>query len=216
MKLRNFKQVAPVVGLAGYLALGVVSTNAISPEMRREAAREWKTEVKVVKKANRPILMNADVTGINGTVIAAARDGKTYTINTTTSTLFARRFGGKSSISEFTVGDKINVRGTTVDDTGLVINATYIKDISIFKRQAAFTGIVKSISENTMVITTTSKGDQTMVLDTETKLVNKNGKAIAKDQIMVGDKVSVFGVWNANQNRMIETDRVRDMSLPRV
>lgn len=216
MKLKNFKHVAPVVGLASYLALGVVSTNAISPEMRKEAAREWKTEVKVVKKANKPILMNADITGINGTVIAATRDGKAYTINTTTSTIFTRRFGGKSSISEFMIGDKINVRGTSVDDTGLVINATYIKDISIFKRQAAFTGTIKSISENMIVITTTSKGDQTMVLDTETKLVNKNGKVITKDQIMVGDKVSVFGVWNANQNRMIETDRVRDMSLPRV
>lgn len=215
MKLRNLKHVAPVVGLAGYLALGVVSTNAISPEMRREAAREWKTEVKVVKKANKPILMNADISSVSGSTIMATRDGKTYTINTSANTLFARKFGGKSSISEFAVGDKVNVRGVAADDTGLVINATYIKDISIFKRQAAFSGNIKSISDNTLVITTTGKGDQTMVLDVETKFVNKVGRVITKDQLMVNDKVSVFGVWNSQQNRMIETDRLRDMSIPR-
>ena len=144
MKLKRLKQMVPVMGLSAYLALGVVSANAMSPEMRKEANKEWRAELHTVKKATNPAVMNGEISSISGTTLMIVKEGKTYTVNVDASTVFIRKFGGQASIAEFSIGDMVNVRGAFSNDAKTVVNAKLIRDTSIYKRQANISGVWNS------------------------------------------------------------------------
>jgi len=85
----------------------------------------------------RVLIGTAKLTAISGTTLIVDREEKSYTVNTGTfdkcATQLRRRFWGKSELSEFSVGDVLNVMGYWTDDTKTAVNACYIRNISIQK-----------------------------------------------------------------------------------
>ncbi len=155
-----------------------------------------------------------DLTAINGTTLTVSKDGKTYSVNTDSKTQFRRHFWGKSSLSEFSVGDKVNVIGRFTDDAKTTIQAVLVRDISIQKRNGVFFGAVATISGNTIVLNSKHRGVQTVTVSSSTKFVNRKGEAISLSDIKAGDQIRVKGVWDKTANTITEVLTVKDFSLP--
>lgn len=142
-------------------------------------------------------------------------DGKTYQINISTTTKLIRGFGGKSSLTEFSIGDKIMVFGKFTDSTKTAIDANTIRDLSIQKRWGAFFGKVTTINSDNFIMTTIERGTQTIYFGTA-KFVNRKEASIVYGDVKVGNRVRVKGVWDKTLNKINEVTQVKDFSLPTI
>jgi hypothetical protein len=161
-------------------------------------------------------MANGKVTVKDGTTITITKDTKTYSIQTDDKTQFRRLFWGKSSFDEIQVGDTIQVFGKWTDEAKTIILARSIRDVSIQKRFGVFFGVVQSLTSNGWVMTTisTKRDNQTVTINTSTKLTNRKGETISQADIVVGHRVRVKGMWDRANNTVTEVTIVRDFSLP--
>jgi hypothetical protein len=160
------------------------------------------------------LLRGAKITVISGSSLTVTQTWGSYVatwvVNTDPSTELIRRYGGKSSLSEFTVGDYIAARGM-LDTTKATptMTAKVIRDYSIQRENATFTGTVKSVNggAQSFVLTTPNRGDQSIFVSTST-VIKKGGATTTFAIIMVGDKITkAAGVWT-NLNSTMQAERV--------
>lgn len=76
----------------------------------------------------RAMIVNGTVTAIGTSTITIIDNGISVTVNFSSKTHFRRRFWGVSSLSEISVGDKVDVIGRYTDSTKTIINAILIRD----------------------------------------------------------------------------------------
>lgn len=162
------------------------------------------------------MLSNAKITVKSDTSLTVEKDGTSYTVLFDDKTQFRRRFWGKSELSEFSVGNTVNVVGRFTDDTKTTIQARVLRNISIQKRFGVFFGSVKTLLPSGWVMSTKSenRADQTVTISSETKLKNRKGETIVQSDIKVGDKVRVHGLWDKSLNTVTEVKEVKDFNLP--
>ncbi len=168
------------------------------------------------RKLNRPgHLIGAEITAINGASLTVTKDGKTYTITTSSQTKFLRHFWGKSEEGEFSVGNKVNVWGKWTDEGQTTLDATMIRNLSIMKRRGVFLGEITSLGSGSFVLKSVNRGDQTVLYSSTTKFVNRKEQTIAASDLKAGDKVRVKGLWDKSNNKITEVSQVKDFSLPK-
>ena len=156
------------------------------------------------------------LTAKTDTTLTVEKDGKSFTVNIDSKTQFRRRFWGKATLAQMSVGDTINVIGLWADDAHTTIIAKRVRDISIQARFGVFFGEVKSLLSNGWVMTTVSgkRADQTVVVDSATKFTNRKGETITQSDVKVGQRVRVKGLWNSNNNSVTEVKEVKNFALP--
>ncbi len=142
------------------------------------------------------------------------KEGKTFTVNVSETTILRRRFGGKGNLSEFQINDNLAIVGKWSDEAQTAIDAKLIRNESIQKRLAVFIGKVRTISESTLVIDSVARGAQTVTVSPAARLVSRKETAIALTDIKVGHIIRVKGVWDRQANTVIEVSHVKDYSLP--
>jgi len=175
-----------------------------------------------VKEKLQALKFNARITGKiteigeNHIKVSDNRDGKIYQVNITEKTQLRRRFWGKSSLSEFSVGDEVNVIGRFTDETKTTIDAVLIRNLSIQRRWGVFFGEVLSKEGSVLTIKTIGRGELKVYLTNSTKLVNRRGETITLNDIQVGHRIRVKGVWNKDLKEIKETEEIKDFSLPAV
>ena len=104
---------------------------------KKDLIKEIRNQIKEKVKALRfDAQLTGKITEIGGNYIRVSdnEDGKTYQVNITEKTQLRRHFGGKSSLSEFSLGDEVNVIGRYTDKTKSIIEAVLIRNKSIQKR----------------------------------------------------------------------------------
>lgn len=172
--------------------------------------------VSQVVNRGKAAIINGTITAKTDTTLTVEKDGTSYTVNVSDSTHLRRRFWGKSTTSEFSVGNIVNVYGAWTDDTQTTINARMIRNLSIQKRFGVFIGEVKSLLSGGWVMTTASekRPDQTVTVSSETKFENRKGETIGQADIQIGHKVRVKGLWDNSNNTVTEVVQVKDFSLP--
>ncbi len=224
----NSTQMVATVVLTLILGLGSpTNVFANNNDERREnildkAKNRINATVEVGKRAFTGLgvqLGNAKITAKSDTTLTVEKDGTSYTVNLDSKTQFRRRFWGKGDLSEFQVGDTVNVIGRWTDDTKVAINAVLIRDLSIQKRFGVFFGDVKSLVTNGWVMSTKSdkRADQTVTVSTSTKFVNGKNEAMTQADVKVGDRVRVKGLWDRALNTVTEVTEVKDFGvLPKV
>jgi hypothetical protein len=180
-------------------------TKMMMKEMKASDSAEKKNHAKV---------MNAELTAINGTTLTITKDGKTLTVTTDTKTIFRRHYGGLASLTELSVGNMLDVLGTYTDDTKLTIAAKNIRDRSLMKFRGAFIGDVVSKTGNSFVLKSKHRGDQTVTVDAKTKYVDRKQQVITLNDVVVGHRVRVKGVWDKSNNTVTQITQVKDFSLP--
>lgn len=190
---------------------------------KREERREERKEAskpgllnRLFNRGNRAIIVNGKVTSISGTTLSVEKDSKTYTVNTDSDTQFRRKFWGKSSLDEFSVGNMVNVIGHWTDDAHTTVLAKQVRNLSIQKRYGIFFGVVKSLSANGWVMSTVSekRADQTVTVSSTTKFTNRKEETISQSDVKIGARVRVRGLWDSSANTVTEVSAVKDFSLP--
>lgn len=161
-------------------------------------------------------IANAEVTAKSDNSLTIEKDGKSYIVNLDSKTQIRRRFWGKSELSEFSVGNMVNVIGKWTDDAHTAIDARLVRNISIQKRFGVFFGDIKSILGTGWVMSTKSenRADQTVTVTSETKFENRRGESMTQAEVKVGHKVRVRGLWDRTLNTITEVTHVKDFSLP--
>jgi len=140
-------------------------------------------------------------------------DDGTFQVNINDKTKFLRKFGGKSSLSEYSVGDEVIVFGKFTDDTKLIIDAKTVKNNSIQKRFGAFFGKITVKNIDNFIMETAERGTQTVYFGTA-KIVNRKETNITLSDIKVGDRVRVKGVWDKTLSKIAEVIQIKDFSIP--
>ncbi len=160
------------------------------------------------------VISNGTITAINGTTLTVEKDGKTYSVLTVDKTQLRRKFWGESTISEMSVGDKVNVRGTWEDDGQTQVKALLIRDLSIKMRHGVFFGTVKSTNESGLVIDSAKRGTLSVTISGSTKYMNRKEENILLSDIKTGHRIRARGLWNSQKSTLTEVEAIKDFSLP--
>jgi len=163
-----------------------------------------------------------ELKAISGTTIPAdltvSKDDKAYTVKVTDKTVLLRKFGGKSDLNEFSVGDILSVRGKWTDEAKTILEARVIRDLSIQKRKGTFWGTIKSKSADglTFVLLSVNRGEQTVMTDASSKFFDRAEKAITFADLKIADRVRVSGLWDSKLNKITEVTRVKDWTIGQI
>lgn len=171
-------------------------------------------EVHITERGN-VLVRGAKVTAISGNTISAstAWGGASMAWNVVTdgNTQFIRRAGGKSSISEISVGDFVSFQGAlqTSVTSPFTVQAKIVRDWSIQKQNATFSGTVQSVDSvsQSFVLSSENRGNVTVFVSTSTK-VEKGGVSGVFSDIVAGVKATVSGLYN-NLTSRIDADKVQ-------
>lgn len=159
--------------------------------------------------------VKGSITQIGSASFSMTSEDGTFQINVTEKTNLLRKFGGKSSLSEYAVGDEVVVFGKFTDEKKTAIDAKTIKNNSIQKRFGAFFGKVTAKNSDNFVMETAERGAQTVYVGTA-KIVNRKEVTIALADIKVGDRVRVKGIWDKTLNKISEVIQIKDFSIPAI
>lgn len=159
-------------------------------------------------------LTNGELTAINGTSLTVSKENKSYTVLTDDKTQVRRKFWGKSELAEFSIGDKLNVVGTWTDETQTTIQARLIRNLSIQRRHGVFFGTVTSKTDTGFITDTIRRGNQTVIVDSETEYVNRRQESIGFADIAVGHRVRIRGLWDSTLSKITEVSQIKDFSIP--
>ena len=163
----------------------------------------------------RAVIVNGTVTAIGTSTITIDYNGTSIIVNFDSKTHFRRRFWGVSSLSEISVGDRVDVIGRYVDNTKTTINAVLIRDESIELRKGVFFGTVQSLTSGGFVMTTIHKNNETVTIGSA-RIIDREENALTPSQIKVGDRVRVRGTWNAKNSTIINVVEIKDFSIPAI
>lgn len=160
------------------------------------------------------LVRGAKITGINGATISTTQSWGAYSINwvinTTGSTQFLLRYGGKATAANFSVGDYISFSGP-LDNTQATatVHATVVKDFSSQRAASSFSGTVESVNtaNTSFTLSTASRGTITVVTSPSTMI--KQGTATTTfATLSVGQKVTrTDGVWD-NLSKTLQAQSV--------
>ncbi len=188
---------------------------SVSPKEIREEIKEKKqgiiNQIKNLIKKN--LRFNAIIKGtvkeIGENFLKVESEGKLYLVNITDKTKLIRRFGGKSDLSEFSVGNEVNVFGKYTDENKTSINANLVRNLSIQKRWGVFFGEILSKENGSFVIKTLERGNQTVYLSSQTKILTHKKETIKYEDLQVGQRVRIKGVWDKSLNKITEVEEIR-------
>ncbi len=188
-------------------------------EERKEIRQELMEQVKEKLQWLLPFGFNrVELKAISGVTVpedlTVSKDDKTYTVKVTEKTNLLRKFGGKSSLAEFSVGDILSVRGKWTNEAKTILEARVIRNLSIQKRKGTFWGTIKSKADNTFVLASANRGDQTVYLGGDSKIFTRNQETITPADLKIGDRVRVSGLWDNKLNKITEVTRIKDWSIP--
>ncbi len=195
--------------------------NQIKQEIKEQVKEQKKNLLEQIKdKLKSALKFSARITGTlkeiasDNKSLVVTTDSGDVTVNITDKTQLRRRFWGKSNLGEFSVGDKINIIGSWTDDTKTAINAILIRNISVQRRWGVFFGDVLSKATNSFVIKSAKRADQTVMFDADTKFVSRDEKKMSYDDVTLGHRVRIKGVWDTKLNQIVEVEQVKDFSYP--
>ena len=207
--------------LAGSLALAK-NDNGKGREKEKENKGQHEMEVRKLGSTlelhifddGKVLLRGAKVTAVNPTSVNASFSWGSYTLNgvitTDGSTNIIRKYGGRGTLAEFSVGDILSVQGILVPGQSQpTILARIIKNWSVQKKNATLTGTVGSIDavNSKFVLNTGNQGAQTVSVSSST-MIKRGDVAGTFADIAVNQKVAVKGLWDNNLNT-IAADEVR-------
>ncbi|MEK7597920.1 MAG: hypothetical protein AAB441_04725 [Patescibacteria group bacterium] len=187
------------------------NTNKDAKEIRMGLLDKVKNFMKKNLKFEARVRGKITIIGSNN--FSLSGENGTFQINITDKTQILGKFGGKSSLSEYSIGDEVVVFGKFTDDTKLIIDAKTVKNNSIQKRKGAFFGKVTVKNTDNFVMETAERGTQTVYFGTA-KIVDRKEITITLSDIKIGDRVRVKGVWDKTLSKISDVSQIKDFSIP--
>lgn len=139
--------------------------------------------------------------------------GGVWTVNVSPDTKLGRRFGGKSSLSEFAAGDSVMINGAVNQSAAWTVDAKNVQNLSIQTRNANFYGTLSNLNGNSFSLATKERGSVNVTLNADAKIL-VNGKTGGATDLANGMNAIVNGVWDRTQST-VSANRV-NARTPRV
>ena len=206
--------------LAALVSVGVVQAknyNSNDGDIKPNTANVLKSDLKQkvqideTSTGNIVRLTGAKITEISGTttnnLIKVKVFGQDYKVQIATDTNVVRQYWGKSAIdlSEFSVGDIIKVYGTLDTADYFLVHAKIVRNVSIQKLHAVFTGNILNIASSTGSFTIEAKrnGTSSFLVNTDSNTKIYQGKNLKSfSNLKVGTKVMVRGIWDKTLSKI--------------
>jgi hypothetical protein len=180
----------------------------IKPNITGVATSDLKQRIQIeeTSSGNTVWLTGAKIVEINTTASSSVPNlikvkifGQDYKVKIASDTNVVRQYWGKSEVnlSEFSVGDIVNVYGTLDSSDYFSVNAKTVRNVSIQKLQAVLNGEISTIasSSSSFVMQTKKSGTTTVTTSSSTKIYS--GKDLKSfSDLQTGMKVTVRGVWD--------------------
>lgn len=182
----------------------------------RENTKGLLEQAKDVIKEKIKKQLKGQLVTISSNTLTVKKDDKSYTVLVTDKTELKRKFGASSTLSEFSPNDTLIIIGNRVKNSDSTLSATeieasYIRNMSIQRRFAVFTGEVTAKSSTTLTLKTTGRGTQTVYVTSSTQYKERN-KAITFADIQIGDKIVVKGELWDRVNEKIDAKTIMKLS----
>lgn len=161
-------------------------------------------------------VLNVKVISKDATSITVDSEGTSIKVTYDANTHFRRKFWGKSTFAETSIGDSVDVIGRWTNEEKTQIKAVLIRNLSIQKRYGVYFGTVKSTNDTGFVITTIRKGEETVTVDPSTKLIDRTEEAITISDIDIGHRIRVKGLWDAINFTIKDVKEIKDFNLPEI
>ena len=159
--------------------------------------------------ATEVLIKGAKVTEVGTDLIKVSVFGYNYSVDIKNSKL-VRHYWGTSEIDEFSSGDIVNVFGYLDENDNYLVHAQTVRNVSIQKVHNTFKGVIENIdtTSSSFVLKTEERGNQTVVVSSETKIVKSQKVVCVKApcpareivgsfaDLKVGGKVIVRGIWD--------------------
>lgn len=140
---------------------------------------------------------------------------KEMTVLVDANTKFVRKYWGKSSLEELTVGDKLDVRVKTNEDG--TVTATLVKDDTLHWTWKVHNGKIENLdaTAKTFTLVQNNKKSVTVKVDAKTKIFVPNSASTSTfDGLQNGQVAHVRGIINT-KTKVITASLVR-VSVPKV
>jgi len=160
------------------------------------------------------VIRKGQITAIADSSITVGENNKTYSVKIDEKTKLRRRYFGEAELSEFAVGNEVNIVGKWENEDQTSILAILIRNLSIQKRYGVFIGDVTGVNGNEITIDTVHRDMQKAILIQTTKIVDRRNVKIDQSAIKEGHRIRIIGLWDRSLNTITEVDSVKDFSLP--
>ena len=163
-----------------------------------------KLEKKFVKSI---FLAKAELKAIDGLQLTVVNKTTTYNVILSDKTTLRRKFGSRSNLAEFSVGDILQVFGRKVSDTEVL--AKLIRNTSIQKKHGTFLGTIESVNieSKTFILKPVSRPLTTVIVNDATKIIERKSVKVFAD-LTVGMKVTAAGLWDMRKNTLAEVSKI--------
>lgn len=158
-------------------------------------------------KRKQIFLHKATIKAIDGNNLTVVSKDKIYTVIVTGQTSLRRKFGSTAKLTEFAVGNILQVQGNKTAET--TIEARLIRNLSIQKKNGTFVGTIESIdvANKKLVLVPVKRAKVTVSIEVGTKIMEREVVKSFAD-LIIGIKVSASGMWDSSNNTLIETSKV--------
>ncbi len=174
------------------------------PALAATMSGSMKVKQMVNINASGEAMLAGTLKSISADSLVVSSWGGDWTILMSSTTKLLRRFDGKASLSEFAVGDAVQVKGKVSTTSMWAVNARAVQDNSIQTRNASFSGTISNLNTSTwaFMLTTQKRGVLQVTVNADAKIKIGDSTGSVND-LMNGLMVSVSGVWNTQQSMLM-------------
>lgn len=133
-----------------------------------------------------------------------------YQIRVQANTILLLRNRVRAAISDFTVGDKINVYGF-LDRDGVNVDALIMRDLT--KPQVRYYTQVNNLTVASVTANQVIADQYQINISASTRLLYRDRRMMPMSEIQVGDRINVYGLFNPTTNTF-DAVILRDLSRP--
>lgn len=139
------------------------------------------------------------LTGVEGShLVFTTKKATTYKAEISNANM-VKKNGSTMKVSEFLIGDKIEVTGNVWTDNS--ISASTVKNLSLYAHTGTFSGKIISLNPNNLSFQLQTAGPETKTIQT-TGLTNfkKNSSGASFNNLEIGMTATVKGQWERNNS----------------
>lgn len=190
------------------------ASSGIVKELQKQLKNERKNIIDQLKEKIKSTItrrFNGTLKFYSGNSLTVTTSTGDITVLISGNTILKRKFGADAKLEEFLAGDNLAIVGSRRNDANGEVEARYIRNLSIQRRNTVFTGIITGKGNDEIIVQTQSRGEQTAYIGDETKITEK-GRSISADDLETGSRVIIKGqLWDRANSKI---DATSVMKLP--
>lgn len=159
-------------------------------------------------------IVKGNLVSISEDFLTVNKDSEQFDIELDDQSKVLSKYYSKIDPKNLEKGDQVSIWGKWVDEAKTMIRAKLVRNLSKEIRKGVVNGTFKKVNESSFTVTRANGKVFTITFDKNTKLMNRKGEIILYSAIKDNDHVAVTGLVDHKNLTVVNTSKVRDLSLP--